>query len=111
MKKFIAIASSACILFAAQSAMAFTGFVNAGDFSSESAALKAGQQVAEEIVAGSNSVAMNEISQECITAYGIQYTAPEVNLKRTWAKTTSGLEKRYEANVDFSYTCVEQPRL
>ncbi len=111
MKKFIAIVSSACILFAAQSAMAFTGHVDAGDFSSEKAALNAGQQIAEEILTGKNNMVSNSVNQNCISDQSISYNAPKIVVQPTWKKATNGFEKSYEAAVQFSYSCTEEPRL
>ncbi len=105
MKKSIAVAASACLFFAAQSAMAFTGQVNAGDFTSEVAAVEAGKQIVQKIQAGTYEIALNEVSGSCLlaeTAPG----SPEIQISTSWKTNGNDVTKQYRSQVKYNYDCL-----
>ncbi len=111
MKRFIAVVASACMFFGAQSAMAFTGQVNAGDFSSEVAAVAAGKQIAQEIQAGTYKMAMNELSNNCLSATA-EAGSPEIQISTSWKTNGSDYTKQYKSQVKYNYNCViEMPSM
>ncbi len=86
MKKLIAVAASACIFLSAQSAMAFTGQVNAGDFSSEVAAVAAGKQIAQKIEAGTYKIALNEVPGDSQIGVGLRPSAAPAGRAGRWRR-------------------------
>ncbi|MBU3914292.1 hypothetical protein KKA14_02045 [bacterium] len=105
MKKFIAVAASAGIFFIAQSAMAFTGHVNAGDFASESEAVAAGKQVAQKIQAGTYKIALNEVSNNCLSAT-TESGLPEIQISTSWKNAGGDYTKQYRSQVKYNYKCL-----
>ncbi len=107
MKKFIAIAGSVCMMFAAQSAMAFTGQINAGEYLSQAEAVEAGQQVAEEILAGTNSKATMFADRHCVSPRSTEFLDPEISVNPTWKNSGNGYEQVFKTKVKYSVLCRE----
>ncbi len=105
MKKFMTIVGSACMMFAAQSAMAFTGQINAGEYSSEAKAIKAGQQVVEEILTGTNSNASMYAANHCVSVRSTKFLDPEIHVNSAWRKNNNGYEQVFKTNVKYSVSC------
>ncbi|MCP4753997.1 MAG: hypothetical protein GY866_24195 [Proteobacteria bacterium] len=106
MKRFIAIAASACIFLSAQSVMAFTGHVTAGDFASEKAAVTAGKQIAQEIQAGTFKMALNEVAGNCLIPMVKTYGTPEIQVSKSWKNNEGGFAEQFKSQVIFSYDCM-----
>ncbi len=107
MKKFIAIAGSVCMMFAAQSAMAFTGQINTGEYLSQAEAVKAGQQVAEEILAGTNSKATMFADRHCVSPRSTEFLDPEITVNPVWKNSGNGYEQVFKTKVKYSVSCTE----
>lgn len=102
MKLLATLLTAAMIFFGAHSVFALSGSVDAGLFPSEAAAVTAAKNTISDIKMGKNMETKLHSNSNC---FGGHVDADGFKVEAVWVNGNSGIEKMYNAKVDYRIQC------